>query len=263
MHTEQRLFSELRFIFGIGPAHDQILREEGYTSIPSLLNHPRWEKAAAELLAYWERPLNPERVCESLSYWFGSSHPLCLNLIGLCPLERIAFFDVETLGLGGAPLILISIARISSEGLLITQYLARSLAEELPILEQVNRELQEIKLLISYNGKAFDWTTLRGRFAYYGLPFRHTPIHIDLLHHARRAFQDVFPDLRLSTLETHVLGIRREGDLPSETVPEFYSAYIEQGNVGPLVPIIHHNRQDVETLVHLLNHLLTETSHAG
>lgn len=261
MHTEQRLFSELRLIFGIGHAHDRILREEGYTSIPSLLNHPRWRKAAVELLARWERPLNPGRVGESLSYWFGASHPLCLNLIGLCPLERIAFFDVETLGLGSAPVILIAIARTSPEGLSITQYFARSLAEELPMLAQVDRELQETTLLISYNGKAFDWTTLRERYAYYGLPFRHTPVHIDLLHHARHTFRNAFPDLRLSTVEAHVLGIHREGDLPSEAVPEFYSAYVEQGNVGPLVPIIQHNRQDVETLAHLLNHLLTPKRH--
>ena len=260
--TEQNLFSELRLIFGIGPAHNRCLHEEGYSCIPSLLEHPRWRRAAVELLDHWGRPLNPGRVCESLTYWFGASHPLCLNLIGLYPLERVAFFDVETLGLGGAPLILIAIARVSAEGLSITQYFSRSLAEELPMLEQVDRELQETNLLISYNGKAFDWTTLRERYAYYGLPFRHTPVHIDLLHHARRAFRGTSPDLRLSTVETQVLGIRREGDLPSEAVPEFYSAYIERGNVGPLVPILQHNRQDVETLAHLLNHLLARTDYA-
>ena len=259
---EQRLFSELRLIFGIGSAHNRSLREEGYTSIPSLLEHPRWRSAAAELLNHWEHPLNPGRVCESLAYWFGASHPLCLNLIGLYPPERVAFFDVETLGLGGAPLILIAIARISEEGLSIKQYFSRSLAEELPMLAQVDRELQEACLLISYNGKAFDWTTLRERYAYYGLPFQHTPVHIDLLHHARRAFRGTFLDLRLSTVETQALSIFREGDLPSEAVPAFYSSYVEHGNVGPLVPILQHNLQDVETLAHLLNHLLARTDYA-
>ena len=128
-------------------------------------------------------------------------------------------------------------------------------------MEQIAPVFAEASLLISYNGKAFDWTYLRERFAFYGLPFDHAPMHIDLLHHARRAFQDCLPNLRLSTLEGH-LGIHRTQDLPSEAVPDFYSTYLETGNPGPLVPIINHNCQDVETLALLLARLLSHLDDA-
>jgi hypothetical protein len=260
--AEQALLSELRLIFGIGYAHDQKLHEEGYITIPSLLHHPRWKEAASRLLERWERPLNPSRVFESLSYWFGASHPLSLTLLGLTPRERILFFDLETLGLGGAPIVLAALARPSAQGITVTQYLARSFEEELPLLEQIDRELGEASLVVSYNGKTFDWTILRERFAYYGLPFRHRPIHIDLLHHARRAFRDALPDLQLKTVEERLLGIHREEDVPSEAIPQFYSVYLATENPGPLVPIVRHNQQDIESLVLLLTELLRrQTQH--
>ncbi len=259
--AEQVLLSELRLIFGIGHMHNTQLREDGYATIPSLLDHPRWKQAASNLLAYWGRPLDPNRVVETLSYWLPTRHPLFLQLVSLVPQERILFFDLETLGLGGTPIILAALAQLNAEGIRITQYLARSLDEEPALLDQIARLITEASLLISYNGKTFDWTYLRERFAYYGLQFTHAPMHIDLLHHARRAFHDCLPNMRLSTLEGH-LGIQRTEDLPSEAVPEFYSAYLETGNPGPLVPIVNHNRQDVQTLALLLSHLLSHLDDA-
>lgn len=47
-------------------------------------------------------------------------------------------------------------------------------------MEQINQEIVEASLLLSYNGKAFDWAVLQERFAYYGLRLDHLPIHIDL-----------------------------------------------------------------------------------
>lgn len=261
--SQHALLSELRLIFGIGSSHNQRLREEGYNSIPSLLTHPRWKEAASTFLDRWERPLNPAQVHATLLHWLPTSHPLFLHLLSLIPRARLLFFDLETLGLGGAPIILAAMARPSKEGIRITQYLARSLDEEIALLEQINQEIVEASLLLSYNGKAFDWAVLQERFAYYGLRPDHLPLHIDLLHHARRAFRNRLPDLRLGTVEERLLGIRREEDLPSEAVPEYYSAYLESGNPGPLVPIVNHNRQDVETLALLLNHLLRLPDHAG
>ncbi len=259
--AEQALLSELRLIFGIGHMHNQQLREDGYSTISSLLDHPRWKQAASNLLAYWGRPLDPNRVYETLSYWLPTRHPLFLQLVSLVPQGRILFFDLETLGLGGTPIILAALAQLNAEGIRITQYLARSLDEEPALLDQIAQVIAKTSLLISYNGKTFDWTYLRERFAYYGLQFPHEPMHMDLLHHARRAFHDCLPNLRLSSLERH-LGIYRREDLPSEAVPEFYSTYLETGNPGPLVPIVNHNRQDVQTLALLLGHLLSHLDDA-
>lgn len=259
--TEQVLLSELRLLFGIGRVHDQRLREDGYTSIPSLLSHPRWRGVASDLLEYWGHPLDPDRVHETLSYWLPSSHSLFLQLVSLTSQERILFFDLETLGLGGAPIIVCALAQPTTGGIRITQYLARSLEEEPGLLEQIEGVLREASLLISYNGKAFDWTYLRERFAYYGFEFSSDPMHLDLLHHARRTFRGSLDNLQLGTLEAH-LGIRRGEDVPSEAVPEFYTAYLETGNPGPLVSIVNHNRRDVETLALLLSRLLNSLNDA-
>jgi len=255
-NAEKAFLAELRLLFGVGCAHEKKLHEEGYMSIHSLLGHPRWSKAAQALLEDWGQPLNPDRVQAALSHWLPASHPMFQQLLGLVRREEILFFDLETMGLGGAPIILAALARLTQDGIQITQYLARSLDEEIALLEQIDREMADTSLLISYNGKAFDWPYLRERIAYYGLRLNQTAIcHIDLLHRARRAFQDCLPNMRLGTLEK-LLGVRREEDLPSEAVPEFYSAYLETGNPGALVPIVNHNRQDVESLVILLARLL-------
>jgi len=254
--AEQAFLSELRLLFGIGSSHEKQLRQEGYTTIRTLLEHPRWGKVAQALLQDWDQPLNPDRVQIALSHWLPASHPLCQQLVGLFRREEILFFDLETLGLGGAPIVLAALARLTQANIRITQYLARNLDEEIALLEQIDREMTDTSLLISYNGKSFDWPYLKERIAYYGLPLhQEATCHIDLLPHARRAFQDCLPNMRLGTVET-LLGVRRKEDLPGEAVPEFYSTYLETGNPGPLVPIVNHNRQDVESLVLLLARLL-------
>ena len=260
--AKQALSSELRLLFGIGTTYDQRLREQGYDSIPSLLQHPRFGEAAANLLTRWKEPLDPAQVYETLSYWLPSSHSLFLQLPSLIPRDQILFFDLETLGLSGVPIVLAALGRFEGEEIRITQYLIRSLDEEVSLLEQMAQALSEVSLLLSYNGKSFDWTYLRERFAYYGLPFPYAPIHIDLLHHARRVFRDYLPDVRLGTVEQEIFGIHREDDLPSEAVPDYYSTYLETGNPGPLIPIVNHNRQDVVTLALLLSYLLRLSNHA-
>jgi uncharacterized protein YprB with RNaseH-like and TPR domain len=79
--------------------------------------------------------------------------------------------------------------------------------------------------------------------------------HFDILHSARRQWKRVMPDCRLTTLETRLFGIVRDGDIPSSMVPEFYATYLATGNAGPLVPIVSHNRQDLVTLTRLFFHL--------
>ncbi len=251
------IFSELRLIFGIGRSNAERLVGEGYGSISALLSHPRWSAAAQSLLDYWGDPIDPRRVYETMAYWLSASHPLFLLLPALSPPERVCFFDLETLGLFGAPVFLAGVGRLHpGGGISITQYLARSLDEEIGLLDAVREELAECSFLVTYNGKAFDWTTVKGRFAYYSLPGLSEPLHLDLLHHARQRFRAHFPDLRLGTVEREIFGITRVDDLPGEEVPRYYTEYLETGDPRPLVPILNHNRQDVETLALLFSYLI-------
>jgi len=253
----EEIFSELRLIFGIGQANAERLSVEGFGSIRALLSHPRWQTAAQSLLDHWGEPIQPRRVYETMSYWLPSSHPLFLSLPGLSSPEKICFFDLETLGLFGAPIFLAGFGRPRPEGgISITQYFARSLEEEIGLLEGVLEELSRCLFLVTYNGKSFDWTTIKERCAYYSLSPPPDPLHLDLLHHARRGFRDVCSDFRLETVERELFGITRENDLPSEEVPRHYTEYLETGDPRPLLPILNHNRQDVETLALLFSHLV-------
>jgi len=41
-------------------------------------------------------------------------------------------------------------------------------------------------------------------------------------------------------------------------VPSFYKTYNETGNIGPLIPIVEHNKEDVVTLARILSSLHQE-----
>jgi uncharacterized protein YprB with RNaseH-like and TPR domain len=253
-----RLDQTLQLLFGIGPRHSETLQREGYGTLTALRAHPRWGNGAIRLLEEWGDPPHPEAVFRALAGWLPASHSLTLAALGLAPRDGLLFFDLETLGLSNAPVFLIATARPCETGVHIRQTLATSLAGERSLLEEFAAELETASALISYNGKAFDWSFLRERFAYYGLPYRSVPIHVDLLHHVRRRFAGAIADAHLGTVETSLLGIRRENDLPSALVPQFYAMYLETGSAAPLIPVLHHNRQDIITLVVLLQRLLGE-----
>ena len=256
--AEMRLLSDMCLLYGVGKRHKSNLLNDGYTSIPSLVAHPRWGDQARLLLNEWHNPLDVRKVYETISRWLPSSSPLFLQILGLVPQERVLFFDLETLGLSNVPIILAALGSLEQGRMRIVQYLARSFDEEIGILEQVGAALERSDLLLSYNGKSFDWTYLRERFSYYGLPFPYQPMHIDLLHHARRAFHDLLPDVRLGTVEERILAVSRDVDLPSGDVPEYYTTYLDTQDPGPLVPIVNHNRQDIASLALLLDRLLWE-----
>ena len=254
--TIRALLAELRLVYGIGVQYTAKLREDGYASIPELCGHPRWGGASNALLAQWGTSFDPHAVYRSLNRWLPSADPLHLQLLGLLPSERFLFFDLETLGLGGSPIFLAAVGRFVDKRFLIRQHLAPSLGAEVSLLERMGVELRDASVLLSYNGKSFDWTILRERFAYYGLSLPDAPIHVDLLHHARRAFGVEVPDCHLGTIEHRVLGIERSNDLPSAEVPIHYATYLETGNAAYLVPIVNHSRQDLASLVVLLERLL-------
>ena len=250
------ILAELRLVYGIGARYSAELRKDGYTSIPDLHDHPRWGDASNALLSNWGTPPDPSAVHRSLDRWLSSADPLHLQSLALLPVEKLLFFDLETLGLGGSPIFLAAVGRFVDEGFLIRQYLAPLLAAEVALLERMADELRDAAALLSYNGKSFDWTILRERFAYYGIPPPDSPIHVDLLHHARRALGGDVPDCHLGTIEEHVLGIGRSNDLPSAEVPAYYTSYLETTNASYLVPIVNHSRQDLASLVVLLKYLL-------
>lgn len=246
------LASQLRLVYGIGPRIERELQERGYRTLEDLQGHPRFGEEATRLCETLKHGDLPQ-LAAAVEHWFSPSHPLMLAIAGLA--ERIALFDLESLGLFGRPLVLLGLAWPEDEGLRVEQYLIRSITEELAAVTAAAEALERAGALVTYNGRAFDLNYLEERLSYYGISRWIGRPDLDLLYHARRRFGARLPDCRLGTVERYLLGRERPFDVPSALVPDFYNTYLEEGNIGPLVAIIEHNRQDLLSLAALLGRL--------
>lgn len=245
------VLGDLKLVRGIGEVTERRLKGRGYRTVADLVRHPLYRREAARLLD----AVAQENTCDLLE-WIGRRHrrsdPLLLEASRFHAPEDFVFLDIETLGLFSRPIILIGLARVRDGSIAVRQYLLRSVAEEEAALTAVLPDLEaEGTALVTFNGRAFDLPYIRERLAYYGIPADLGMPHFDVLPFARRRWRDSIATCRLGALETGILGIARENDVPGRMVPEFYDAYQRTGNPGPLVPVVEHNRQDLVSLARL------------
>lgn len=172
---------------------------------------------------------------------------------------RSLILDIETLGFSSVPIILIGLARIKDNNILIDQYLSRNMKEEPAMLMALVRCLRKNDTIITFNGGRFDIPFIEERFSFHRIKESlYTKTHHDALPLSRHAWKKKLPNCKLGTLEKYILGLERKDDIPSRSVPNFYNAYIRQKNVGPLVPIISHNKQDLITLAMIFSKLRSD-----
>jgi uncharacterized protein len=165
---------------------------------------------------------------------------------------RWAFLDTETTGLAGGAgtyAFLIGVGSIDEQGFRLRQFFMRDYGEEASLLAGLSEYLGRFDVLITYNGKAYDQPLLetRYRMARARHPFDRME-HLDLLFGARRLWKLRLDSCRLVELENQILGVEREGDLPSELIPYYYFEYIRSKIALRLVPIFHHNAIDILSL---------------
>ena len=252
------LLSDLKLISGIGPAREQTLKQQGYRTVEALAKHPKWRKPAKEYLKLVDSK-DVLALQEHLRHSLPKSHPLGHYLAGFCRNEDFAIIDIETLGLFGRPIILVGVANVAKSGVCTRQFLVRDVSEEAGALYAFMARLNAGSVLVSFNGRCFDVPFIRERLAYYGLTSQEqldSP-HFDVLHFTRRALRGKLDNYRLETVEKY-LDINRSINIPGALVPEFYDSYQRTGNVGPLVAIVEHNKQDLVTLTQLFCSLYKE-----
>jgi uncharacterized protein YprB with RNaseH-like and TPR domain len=170
---------------------------------------------------------------------------------GVSP-EEVVFVDAETTGLGNSPLFLIGTMLWEDDGLVVRQYLARNYAEEAAVTSLFVEQAEGKKLLVSFNGKSFDLPYIRTRAAANAVPFRVTASHLDLLHHCRRTWRGMLPNYKLQTLERHICGRTRFGDISGAEIPDAYHEYVRSANAVEIVEILKHNMLDLVTLADLM-----------
>lgn len=169
--------------------------------------------------------------------------------------QRWLFLDTETTGLAGGSgtyAFLVGIAWWDTAGLEVEQFFMRDHSEEHSVLFELRKRMLERPILLTFNGKSFDWPLLETRFRMTRSIPPHPPLaHIDLLHPSRQLWRLRVGNARLSQLEEHVLGWRREGDVFSELIPQIYFDFLRTGAAAPLVPVIRHNQMDLRGLAAL------------
>jgi len=251
--AKESLLSDFKLLHGVREATESALKRDGYNSIADLVEHGRFGTQARRLLELIEA-LDTDEIIELIGKRFSKSHPLSLSTSGFHATDELLFVDIETLGLFSSPIIIIGLAKATNETLNLHQYVLRDVHEEAAALAAFLSNVDARSALVTYNGRTFDVPYLEQRLAYYQIRGDLQRAHFDALHFARRKWHGMMPDFRLFTLQKHLLGAR-ETDIPSALVPEFYQTYLRTQNIGPLLAVIEHNRQDLVALAHIFSRL--------
>ena len=178
--------------------------------------------------------------------------PISNGRIQNIPPSKWCFLDTETTGLAGGSgtyAFLVGVGRITPQGFRVRQFFMRDFGEERSQLSAVVEHLKQFEVLITYNGRTYDQPLLETRFRMLRQrpPFASLE-HLDLLSGARRLWNLRFDSCRLVDLETQILGVERQGDLPGELIPYVYFEYLRTQEIFRLLPIFHHNAMDILTL---------------
>lgn len=165
--------------------------------------------------------------------------------------ERFLFFDTETTGLSGGTgmvIFLIGYGYFHENCFRTVQYFLPDYPDEEFFLKLAAEHLQDDTILVTYNGKSFDWPMLTQRFAINRMDLPEIGGHLDVLHPARSLFRRLGEDCTLITLEKELLSFDRGEDIPGYLIPTKYFDYLYDRQPGMIPEIIRHNRLDVISL---------------
>jgi len=176
------------------------------------------------------------------------------------------FLDTETTGLAGGTgtyAFLVGLAWWDAGGLEVEQLFLRDYTEEHAVLEALAARMAERRVLVTFNGRSFDWPLLETRYRMSRrIPAATPAAHLDLLHPARQIWRLKLGSVRLMELERHVLtplgdvSWRRDDDIPGALIPQAYFSYLRGGGPKALSQVFRHNQMDLRGLAALASRLL-------
>ncbi|MEZ6100412.1 MAG: ribonuclease H-like domain-containing protein [Pirellulaceae bacterium] len=240
--------------------HDRLLRpagrgplDDGFEIENEAGRHWQLDKTIASLWPASEKYLadGGHVVPQSgdADYW----HPEIEQFASSFP-QGVAFLDLETCGFSGSMIFLAGVIVFRGTSLQLSQLWARNYAEEFPLLSTLDSLLMRHSVLVTFNGRSFDWPQVRDRLVLHQrgrLPLSEQLCHVDLLHHSRRKWRQQLPNFKLQTLERYVCGRNRTGDIPGREIPAAYHEYVRSGDTSQIGNILHHNALDLVTLLQL------------
>jgi len=196
-------------------------------------------------------PLKCDRIDEMLQHTIDS--------------EKWLFLDTETTGMAGGTgtyAFLVGLAWWESGGLRIEQLFMRDHDEEHAVLLHLAERLQNRPVLVTFNGKSFDWPLLQNRFRMTRqIEVPELAAHLDFLHPARQLWRLQIGSTRLTDLERSVLGAEslawsRLHDVDSSYIPDLYFAFLRAGAIDGVAGVFQHNRMDLRGLAALAGRIL-------
>ena len=238
--------------------------------LPSSSDHLGWERLAQILGASVKSNRHGEHL--SVHCWFGSPasitpKPETVRLLAqeagddAADIERWLFFDTETTGTKCDTEMrpfLAGFAWWEGGGLEVEQLFMREAREERSVLAAIAERLEERPVLVTYNGKSFDWPLLKRRYGKVRtIPLPRVAAHLDFLHAARNLWRSRLGCAKLSHLERHVLSFERGADLIANRIPRTYLEFVRWGNADGLIPVFHHNQMDLRGLAGVATRVLT------
>ena len=163
--------------------------------------------------------------------------------------RRWLFLDTETTGLAGGTgtyAFLVGVARWEDDSFVVEQFFMRDHGEERSMLAALATRLAGHGVIVTFNGKSFDWPLLETRYRVTRAAVLRSPmVHLDLLYPARQLWRLSLRSVALCELERHVLALERGHDIPAETIPGRYFDYLRAGPAEPIVEVFRHNQMDL------------------
>ena len=170
-------------------------------------------------------------------------------------LRKALFLDTETTGLAGGTgtfAFMIGLGFFERDGFLVHQFFMRDYSEERASLSLLKGLLESFQFLITFNGRHYDIPLLETRFILSRLSSKIKEMpNFDLLYPSRRVWKGAYENCRLITLESHLLGMERVDDIPSEWIPYLYFDYLQNGDASKIHRVFYHNQMDILSMVAL------------
>lgn len=252
----------LKLLPKIGIKTEENLKKQGFDTIESLLHHDSHKDNAKSFLENRDDMSFMEIIDLLNQNRYGKScRDNLIKCVSIPDYENFKFMDIETLGLSNVPIILIGVAEIKGNNIISSQYFLRDLDEEIAVLKGYFSHLDEDSVHVTFNGKTFDVPYIKNRLNYHRIDVDFDLAHLDLMYFAKYLWRDELPNCQLQTIEKYKFGLERVDDVPGQYIPGYYNTYLSERNIGPMIPIIEHNRQDIVSLADFLMKMYEEVNY--